>query len=164
MSENLPFTTKYLLKLVVSNGIQEAYATLFDAAEDIIGCSVNRSAESLQKVRYNWNSVCLTFYCFHCYVYDVRNIHWIFSSSKQEETFDHYKTLVMCEEYKFLVRMDAKKREEKREHLKDWSLKKSKRLREMQMKKQAIQPRNLNEIIDIFFYLGRHVIILFSCS
>lgn len=50
MSENLPFMRKYLLELVVSNGNQGVYATLFDATEYIDGCTVNKYAESLLMV------------------------------------------------------------------------------------------------------------------
>ncbi|KAL8524612.1 hypothetical protein ACS0TY_014278 [Phlomoides rotata] len=40
----------YLLKLLVSDGIEEVYTTLFDAAEAMIGCPVNTFAEKMLTV------------------------------------------------------------------------------------------------------------------
>ncbi|KAL8486641.1 hypothetical protein ACS0TY_023365 [Phlomoides rotata] len=41
------FFKHYLLKLIVSDGIEEVYTTLFDAAEAMIGCPVNTFAEKM---------------------------------------------------------------------------------------------------------------------
>ncbi|KAL8473055.1 hypothetical protein ACS0TY_030046 [Phlomoides rotata] len=49
-NENTSFTRHYLLKLIVSDGIEEVYTTLFDAAEAVIGCPVNTFAEKMLTV------------------------------------------------------------------------------------------------------------------
>ncbi|KAL8516056.1 hypothetical protein ACS0TY_014653 [Phlomoides rotata] len=87
-NENTSFTRHYLLKLIVSDGIEEVYTTLFDAAEVVIGCPVNTFAEKMLTVMDQDKYLC-----------------------------PYYKNLVLTEgkTFKFLVKMDNKKAEERAE-------------------------------------------------
>ncbi|KAL8468853.1 hypothetical protein ACS0TY_031891 [Phlomoides rotata] len=87
-NENNSFTRHYLLKLRVSDGIEEVYTTLFDAAEAMIGCLVNTFAEKMLTVMDQDKYLCL-----------------------------YYKNLVLTKgkTFKFLVKMDSKKAEDRAE-------------------------------------------------
>ncbi|KAL8461567.1 hypothetical protein ACS0TY_032886 [Phlomoides rotata] len=86
------FTRHYLLRLVVTDGKEEVYATLFDAAESIVGCPVRVFAEKL-----------------------------LTDEDHNKNDYEFYRNLVCCvnKHYKFLVKMDdndkrAKERAEKK--------------------------------------------------
>ncbi|KAL8514485.1 hypothetical protein ACS0TY_013555 [Phlomoides rotata] len=87
-NENSSFTRHYLLKLLVSYGIEEVYTTLFDAVEAMIGCPVNTFAEKMLTVMDQDKYLC-----------------------------PYYKNLVLTEgkTFKFLVKMDSKRAEDRAE-------------------------------------------------